>query len=139
MADTPIHALSIGEVARRSGVKVETIRYYERIGLLATPRRTAGGHRAYDQGAVTRLNFVRRARELGFTLEQVRGLLALAGQPEGSCAEAEALARAHLDAVHGRIADLKRMETVLAEMVARCAGGTVPECPILDALFEARG
>lgn len=132
-------ALSIGEVGRRSGVKVETIRYYERIALLAPPPRTQGGHRIYGDAEVKRLNFVRRARELGFTLDQVRDLLALADEPRGHCAEVEALARTHLDAVHGRIADLERMEAVLAEMVTRCAGGTVPECPILEALLAGRG
>ncbi len=134
MAELP--GYSIGEISRRSGVKVETIRYYERIGLLAPPPRTVGGHRVYGSAAAKRLNFVRRARELGFTLGQVRGLLALADGREGSCAEVEKLGRAQLDATSGRIADLKRMEKVLADMVTRCSGGAVPDCPILEALFE---
>ena len=128
---------SIGEVARRSGVKIETIRFYERSGLLAPPPRTTGGHRVYGGAAAKRLNFIRRARELGFPLERVRALLALADRREASCAEAERLARAHLDQVRGRIDDLRRMEGVLDEMVARCAGGSVPECPILEALSNA--
>ena len=127
---------AIGEAARRSGVNAETIRYYERIGLVGAPARSAGGHRIYDTGEVGRLAFVRRARGLGFTLEQVRGLLALADERETSCAEVERLARAHLVSVRERLADLARMETVLADMVARCAGGRVPDCPILDALRE---
>ena len=130
------HECSIGAAARRSGVKIETVRYYERIGLVAPPPRSAGGHRVYDTDAVKRLTFVRRARALGFTLEQVRGLLALADESETSCAEVERLARAHLASVRERVADLARMETVLADMVARCAGGRVPDCPILDALRE---
>ena len=137
MAELP--GYSIGEISRRSGVKVETIRFYERIGLLAPPPRTVGGHRVYGFAAAKRLNFVRRARELGFTLGQVRGLLALADGREDSCAEVEKLARDQLDATSGRIADLKRMEKVLAEMVTRCSGGTVPDCPILEALFEGPG
>ena len=137
MMATRTYAFSIGEAARRSGVKVETIRFYERSGILAPPPRTAGGHRVYGADAVKRLNFVRRARALGFTLDQVRGLLALADERETSCAEVERLARAQLDQVRGRIDDLRRMEGVLDEMVARCAGGTVPECPILEALFDA--
>ena len=136
MAERDTPALSIGAAARRSGVKVETIRFYERIRLLGPPPRTAGGHRIYHAGAVKRLNFVRRARALGFTLAQVRGLLALADEEETSCAQVETLASAHLDAVRGRIADLARMEAVLAAMVARCAGGSVPDCPILEALVD---
>ncbi len=139
MADENPRGLSIGGVARRSGVQIETIRYYERIGLLAPPPRTAGGHRVFGGAEVKRLNFVRRARELGFTLDQVRDLLALADGREGTCAEVERLGRAHLDATRDRIADLKRMEGVLADMVARCAGGTVPDCPILEALFDGDG
>ncbi len=138
MAGGGPHDLSIGDAARRSGVKIETIRFYERIGLVAPPPRTAGGHRVFGGAEVKRLNFVRRARELGFTLDQVRDLLALADGREGTCAEVERLGRAQLDATRGRIADLKRMEGVLADMVARCAGGTVPDCPILEALFEDR-
>ena len=136
MTATMTYAFSIGEAARRSGVKVETIRFYERSGLIDPPPRTAGGHRVYGADAVKRLNFVRRARALGFTLDQVRGLLALADERETSCAEVERLARAQLDQVRGRIDDLQRMDAVLDEMVARCAGGSVPECPILEALFD---
>ncbi len=139
MAGPRMAGVSIGAAARRSGVKVETVRYYERIGLVAPPPRSAGGHRVYGPGAVTRLAFVRRARALGFTLGQVRDLLALADARETSCVEVERLARGHLAAVRGRLADLARMETVLAEMIARCAGGSVPDCPILEALFEERG
>ncbi len=139
MADHPPSGISIGAAARGSGVNIETIRFYERSGLLKAPPRTAGGHRVYDAHGVKRLNFVRRARELGFTLGQVRGLLALADGREDSCAEVEKLGRAQLDATSGRIADLKRMEKVLAEMVKRCSGGTVPDCPILEALFEGPG
>ncbi len=138
MAGGGQHDLSIGDAARRSGVKIETIRFYERIGLLAPPPRSAGGHRVFGGAEVKRLNFVRRARELGFTLDQVRDLLALADGREGTCAEVEKLGRAQLVATRGRIADLKRMEGVLADMVARCAGGTVPDCPILEALLEGR-
>ena len=129
---------SIGEVARRSGVKIETIRFYERSGLLAPPPRTAGGHRVYGSAASQRLNFIRRARELGFTLAQVRELLALADERGATCAEVERLARDHLAEVRGRIADLSRMDVVLSDLVTHCAGDTVPECPILEALFDER-
>ena len=136
IADSDPPTMSIGAAARRSGVNIETIRFYERSGLVAAPPRTAGGHRVYGRAAVERLGFVRRARELGFTLEQIRGLLALADEREAPCDRVAALARDHLAAVRGRIADLARMEAVLDDMVARCAGGTVPDCPILEALFE---
>ncbi len=127
---------SIGEVARRSGVKIETIRFYERSGLLAPPPRTTGGHRVYGGAAAQRLNFIRRARELGFTLARVRELLALADERGATCAEVERLARDHLAEVRGRVADLSRMDVVLSDLVTRCAGGKVPECPILEALFD---
>ncbi len=136
MADHRGGGIPIGAAARRSGVNIETIRFYERSALLAAPPRTAGGHRVYDTDGVKRLNFVRRARELGFTLDQVRDLLALADEAETSCARVAVLANHQLDAVRGRLADLARMETVLAAMIDRCASGTVPDCPILEALFE---
>ena len=139
MADHPPGGTSIGAAARGSGVNIEAIRFYERSGLLAAPPRTAGGHRVYDSDGVKRLNFVRRARELGFTLDQIRDLLALADEVEPSCAAAAVLATAQLSAVRGRLADLVRMETVLAAMIDRCASGTRPDCPILEALFDRAG
>ncbi len=136
MAEHHRGGITIGAAARGSGVKIETIRFYERSALLKPPMRTAGGHRVYDADGVKRLNFVRRARELGFTLGQVRDLLALADEAETSCAKVAALASVQLDSVRGRLADLARMEKVLAAMIDRCAGGTVPDCPILEALFD---
>ena len=128
--------VSIGVLARRTGCKPETVRYYERIGILPEPRRTSGRQRRYGLEHLMRLNFVRRARELGFTLDQVRALLALVDEGNHSCAEIEALARGHLDSIRVRITDLRAMETVLEDMIARCAGGTVPDCPIVEALFR---
>jgi MerR family mercuric resistance operon transcriptional regulator len=136
MANEQPLALSISEAARLSGVNIETIRFYERGGLLEAPPRTKGGHRVYDGPRIKRLAFVRRGRELGFTLDEIRGLLALADERETSCAQVETLARVHLDEIRGRMADLARMENVLAAMIARCAGGTVPDCPILETLFD---
>ena len=130
---------SIGEVARRSGVKIETIRFYERSGLLAPPPRTSGGHRVYSHAEAQRLNFIRRARQLGFPLDQVRALLALADQREASCIEVERLARDHLAEVRGRIDDLARMDAVLSDLVTRCGQGETPDCAILEALFDGRG
>ncbi len=139
MASQTETTYSIGESARRSGVKIETIRFYERSGLLAPPPRTTGGHRVYGSAAEQRLNFIRRARELGFTLAQVRELLALADERGTTCAEVERLARDHLVEVRSRIADLSRMDVVLSDLVTHCAGDTVPECPILEALFDEHG
>ncbi len=131
-----IGRLSIGGLSRRTGCKVETIRYYERIGLMPSPPRTEGGHRLYGTDAVKRLTFIRRARELGFPLERIRGLLDLVDSRSYSCVEVGEITRMHLEDVRRRIEDLKRLEHVLAETVAKCAGGETPECPVIDALFR---
>jgi Predicted transcriptional regulators len=130
------HCLSIGALARRTGVKVETIRYYEKIGLLAAPARSEGGHRQYRESALRRLAFIRRARELGFTLDEVRELLALA-DGGGSCQEVKNVALAHLAGVHERIADLQRLAGSLETLVQRCeaAPGAAGHCPLIDDLF----
>ncbi|HKR20333.1 MAG TPA: helix-turn-helix domain-containing protein [Stellaceae bacterium] len=128
-------SITIGELSRRTGCKVETVRYYERVGLMSPAPRTAGRYRLYDDGDVRRLAFVRRARELGFTVANVRTLLTLAlGQSDGSCAQARELAAAHLAEVRGKIADLRAMERVLDDAVDQCATGDVPNCPVIDAL-----
>jgi MerR family mercuric resistance operon transcriptional regulator len=130
--------IQIGELGRRSGCNVETIRYYERIGLLPVPPRSAGRYRVYDTADVRRLAFVRRARELGFTLDDVRALLALSElDGRGACAEARDLAAGHLAEVRAKIADLRSMERVLADAVKRCTAGEQPGCPIIEALSGA--
>lgn len=128
--------VGIGGAARASGVHVETIRYYERIGLVAAPPRSAAGQRRYGPAELRRLRFVRRARELGFSLDEIRTLLALASGGH-ACAEARDLARRHLDEIRRKIADLERMEATLAAPVALCAGDAAPDCPILEALERA--
>lgn len=127
-----------GVIAKRTGVNIETVRYYERIGLLPAPPRSEGGHRIYDEDLVRRLHFIRRSRELGFTLDEVRGLLRLVDGGDYTCGEVEALTSAHLGEVRRKLADLKRLEKVLREMVAGCKGGEVPECPVIEALFRQR-
>lgn len=129
-------ALTIGAMARETGTKVETVRYYERIGMLPRAGRSPGGQRRFAPDHLKRLNFIRRARELGFTLARVRELLALADERGATCAEVERLARDHLVEVRSRIADLSRMDVVLSDLVTHCAGDKVPECPILEALFD---
>ena len=127
-----------GVIAARTGVNIETVRYYERIGLLPAPPRSEGGHRSYDEDMLRRLNFIRRSRELGFTLNEVRGLLLLVDGGDYTCGEVESLTTAHLGEVRRKLAALKRLERVLREMVAGCQGGEVPECPVIEALFRER-
>ena len=127
--------IQIGELSKRTGCNIETIRYYERIALLRAPARSAGRYRVYDTGDVRRLAFIRRARGLGFTLDEVRALLALsANDAQGTCADVRELAESHLAEVRGKIADLHAMERVLADAVRRCMVGEAPGCPIIDAL-----
>jgi MerR family mercuric resistance operon transcriptional regulator len=128
----------IGELSRRTGCNIETIRYYERVALLPAPVRSAGGYRVYETADVRRLAFIRRARELGFTLDEVRTLLALsANNGQAACAEVRELAASHLAEVRAKIADLRAMERVLADAVRRCTAGKLPGCPIIDALSAA--
>ncbi len=126
--------LAIGELGRLTDTKVETIRYYERIGLLAAPARTAGNYRAYGPEHLSRLSFVRRSRDLGFSLDQVRALLDLSDDRERSCEAVDAIAKAHLTEVDRRIADLRALRRELASMVEQCRRGTVAECRIIYAL-----
>lgn len=121
-------------LARATGCNLETIRYYENVGVMPDPPRTAKGFRVYDQTHVARLRFVMRMRELGFTLEEVRGFLALTDGGSQTCAEVRALTETHLVGVRAKIADLHRIEKVLAETAAQCSGKNVPDCPVLDAL-----
>lgn len=130
--------IQIGELSRRTGCNIETIRYYERIALLPIPARSAGRYRVYDTADVRRLAFIRRARELGFTLDKIRALLRLAADDgQGACADVRELAANHLAEVRAKIADLRAMERVLADAVQRCAAGEAPGCPIIDALSAA--
>jgi MerR family mercuric resistance operon transcriptional regulator len=124
----------IGALSLQSGVNIETVRYYERSGLLPKPARTGGGHRLYRRRDVDRLRFIRRARDLGFSLDEVRRLLDLANQNSRSCRRVHDIAAEHLAEVRTKIADLHRMEGVLDTMVKACARGTMPKCPLLDTL-----
>ena len=124
----------IGVLSQRSGVNVETIRYYERVGLLQKPARSTGGYRLYQTADVDRLCFIRRARDLGFSLDEIRHLLGLVDQKSRSCRRVHGIGVVHLADVRAKIRDLRRMERVLATMVRACAQGTMPTCPLLDAL-----
>lgn len=126
-------SLRIGELSRRTGCNIETIRYYERIGLLPRPDRR-GRYRQYDHADVSSLAFIRRARDLGFTLDEIRALLRLAAGGRAACAEVRGVAAAHLADVRERIADLRAMERALAAAVRQCESGQQPVCPLIDAL-----
>ncbi len=126
--------LPIGELSRRSGVNIETIRYYERIKMLPPPPRTASGRRVYDSTDLRILAFIRRSRELGFSLDDIRALLRLGGPEKASCREVREIAAHHLDHIRAKLGDLKKLERLLAKTVARCSGKTAPDCPVLDIL-----
>ena len=131
-------ALPIGELSRRTGVHIETIRYYERIKMLPAPPRTASDRRVYGPAETRTLAFIRRSRELGFTLDEIRALLALSADTgQQACAEGRELAAGHLADVRAKIADLKAMERVLADTVRRCDAGELPGCPLIDTLSRA--
>jgi MerR family transcriptional regulator, mercuric resistance operon regulatory protein len=130
--------LTRGALAAETGCNIETVRYYEQIGILPPPPRSEGGHRLYGPEFVRRLHFVRRGRDLGFTLEEIRELLSLVDGGNFTCAQIEGIASAHVDEIRRKIADLNRLKKTLEAMAAQCGGGTIPECPIIDALFQSR-
>ncbi len=127
---------AIGRLSQRTGTKVETIRYYERVGLLRPAARSAGGYRLYGVEHLKRLTFIRRARGLGFSIDEVRTLLKLADERKRPCAEVRVVAEAHLEDVRTKVADLRAMERVLNDTVARCAKGTGSHCPVIEALYR---
>jgi MerR family mercuric resistance operon transcriptional regulator len=124
----------IGTLAERTGVNIETIRYYERVGLLPAPPRTGGRHRAYDEGHVQRLSFIRRSRELGFPLDDIRTLLRLASTGNMDCCATREITLCHLADIRGKIASLKKLERALKSMTDACRPSRQLSCPIIDAL-----
>lgn len=129
---------TIGDMAHETGVKVVTIRYYERIGLLPAPLRTgSGAYRTYRKTDLDRLSFIRRARDLGFTLHQIRALLDLAEQHNRDCGDVDTIAREHLTEIERKIADLSALRRELRDLIGSCRRGTVAECRIIGALSPA--
>jgi len=128
--------LTIGILSKRTGTKVQTIRYYEQIGLMNEPGRSAGGQRRYFEHDLDRLAFIRHSRQLGFSLEVIRDLLDLSDHPSRSCAEADVIARRHLLLVEKRIERLQALKKELRRMVSECAGNSVSECKILEVLRD---
>lgn len=128
--------LTIGKLGQAAGVKVPTVRYYEQIGLLPEPERSIGNQRLYPRAALDRLAFIRHARELGFPLEAIRDLLSLSDKPDQSCAAADTIARAQLQAVRARLARLKALELELERMVEQCAHGAISDCRVIEVLGD---
>ncbi len=128
--------VTIGELSRRTGVNIETIRYFERVGLISSPPRTEGGHRIYDQDHLRALGFIRRARELGFTPEEVRGILNLGGPAGACCDEVREIASNHLQTVRSKMADLARLEGLLSSTIDRCSGDHAPNCAVIDMIED---
>lgn len=129
--------MTIGEVAARAGIPTPTVRYYERRGLIEAPPRTAAGYRQYSSKTTERLRFIKRAQELGFTLEEIRELLELRVEDPESCPVVEARARDKIAQVRGKIRDLRRMETVLDKLAASCrTREPTAECPMLETLIQ---
>lgn len=126
--------LMIGRLSERTGVNIETIRYYERVGLLPAPARTQGKHRSYDESHLRRLAFIRRSRDLGFSLDDIRTLLALAERGEVACATTKGVALRHLVEIRSKIASLRKLERALRTMTNACAPGAQDSCPIIHAL-----
>ena len=126
--------LSIGALSTKTGVNIETIRYYEKIGLLPAPYRSEGRQRRYDHGLMQRLQFVRRARELGFSIDEIRVLLRLADHGAPACSEAKAITERHLADIRGKIADLKKLSRVLSNLTENCEADAQALCPILETL-----
>ena len=137
ITDARAEGLMIGELSRRTGVHIETIRYYEKINMLPAPPRTAGGRRVYGPVETRTLAFIRRARELGFTLEEIRALLHLGGPGKASCSEVCAIATRHLEDICSKIADLQKLKRLLSRTIAQCSGEAVPDCAVLDALYPS--
>lgn len=127
---------SRGQLAKSTGVKGETIRYYEKCGLLDAPARSAGGHRIYSEDHAQRLKFIRRCRELGFAISEINGLLSLASADEKRCEKVQQATAAHLTDVHDKIKDLKKMERTLKDLIKQCESNATPSCPIIEALFS---
>ncbi|QRM35259.1 helix-turn-helix domain-containing protein [Microvirga sp. VF16] len=128
--------LTIGELSRRTQVKIPTVRYYEQIGLLPQPARTDGQQRRYQQDEVNRLNFIRHARELGFGVEDIRELLDLSARPNQPCHQADSIARRNLEAVDRRLAQLSALRRELARMVEECQHGRICECRVIEVLAD---
>lgn len=130
--------MKIGQLSEHTDCKIETIRYYEKIGLLPEPARSAGGYRVYAEDHLKRLSFIRRCRELGFTIDEIRDLLDLVDGGSYTCSDVKAITLEHVDSIRKKISDLKKLEKTLSKIASQCSGNSTPECPIIDALFASK-
>ena len=126
-----------GQLAQKTGCNIETIRYYEKERLLPKPKRSENGYRLYGHDSLKRLNFIRRCRELGFTIIEIQELLSLVDQNDFTCADISTITKSHIDSVKKKITDLQNILKTLQKMARQCGSGNNPECPILDALFSS--
>jgi len=130
--------MKIGQLSKHTNCKIETIRYYEKIDLLPEPIRSDSGYRIYNESHLKRLVFVRRSRELGFTIEEIRGLLKLVDDGSYLCSDIKTITTEHIGNIHQKILDLKKLEKTLLKIASQCSGDSVPDCPIIDALFDEK-
>ncbi len=130
--------MKIGEIAKQTGLKIETVRFYETEGLIAPPERSGGNYRLYNSTHLNRLSFIKRARDLGFTLDQVRDLLRLADDPRGSCDEVDAIAELHIQEIDRKLADLTVLRSELVRWGSQRDASTIAECKLIDALTSVR-
>jgi MerR family mercuric resistance operon transcriptional regulator len=131
ITDARAENLAIGRLSELSGVNIETIRYYERIRMLPSPPRTASGRRVYDSTHLRTLAFIRRGRELGFSIADIRALMRLGGPEKATCREVREIAAHHLEDIRAKLDDLRKLERLLARTVAQCSGKSAPDCPVL--------
>lgn len=127
---------SIGALSKESSVNIETIRYYEKIGIMPAPARSKGGYRLYMGEHLKRLTFIRRGRELGFSLNELRELLHLVDGHAYTCSQVRSLTLDHVAEIRRKIGDLRRLERVLSSVASKCTGRKTPDCPVIDALFQ---
>ena len=130
------NVFAIGEMSRRTGVNIETVRYYEKIGLMPKPNRSEGGNRLYNDVLLQRLFFIKRCREIGFSQAEIKALLSMVDHEDVTCAEVHDITTAHVADIRQKIKDLRKLERVLTQMANECSRGDVPECPIIEALFD---
>jgi MerR family mercuric resistance operon transcriptional regulator len=133
---TETRGYAIGEMSNLTGVNIETIRYYERIAIMPKPDRTQGGNRQYNHDQLKRLFFIKRCRDLGFNLDEIRALLEMVDRDDFTCGEVHEMTISHLSDVEKKLNDLIRLKQSLKKMASECSQGDIPECPIIDTLFE---
>lgn len=130
--------MKIGQLATQTDCNIETIRYYEKIRLLPAPTRSESGYRIYDDEHLKRLVFIRRSRELGFAIDDIRALLRLVDSRDYTCSDISQIAAQHIADIREKIADLKKLEKTLSQIAAQCSGDATPDCPIVDTLFNKK-